>query len=236
MPLQNRVTPFGEIVAVAGRGLLFGNRGILHDDERRIVRSWQVQRWITCVTEFRGRHRELMRPHSYTELFFLDEAAAFAAGHRPCGECRHADYQRFKAAWASAHGASMTAEQMDAIIHTDRLEGRGRTQRKRTYHAEIATLPDGAYIALDDRAWLLWRGALLAWSAGTYTERQPTPIASSEVEVLTPAALVAVIRAGYTPGVHPSAEGMGGQTRRMHRVVTPPLELLADGARRDLTP
>jgi len=210
MPLQNRVTPFGEVVAVAGRGLLFGNRGILHDDERRIVRSWQVQRWITCVTEFRGRHRELMRPHSYTELFFLDEAAAFAAGHRPCAECRHADYQRFKAAWAKAHGAALSAEQMDAIIHADRLEGRGRAQRKRTYRAEIATLPDGVYLALDGRAWLLWRGSLLAWSAGAYTERRPASSAGSVVEVLTPAALVAVFRAGYTPGVHPSAEGTGG--------------------------
>ena len=211
MPLQNRVTPFGEIVAVAGRGLLFGNRGILHDDQRRIVRSWQVQRWITCVTEFRGRHRELMRPHSYTELFFLDEAAAFAAGHRPCAECRHADYQRFKSAWAMAHGAAMSAEQMDAVIHADRLEGRGRAQRKRTYRAAIATLPDGVYLALDGRAWLLWRGELLAWSAGAYTERQPAPSASSLVEVLTPAALVAVFRAGYTPSVHPSAEALAAQ-------------------------
>jgi hypothetical protein len=205
MPLQNRVTPFGEIVALEGRGLLFGNRGILHDEQRRIVRPWQVQRWIACVTEFRGRHRELMQPHTYTELFFLDEAAAFAVGHRPCAECRHADYQRFKAAWAEAHGAAISAEAMDAIIHADRLEGRGKNQRKRTYRAEIATLPDGAYLALDGGAWLLWRGSLLAWSAGAYTARRPPP-RSGEVEVLTPAALVAVFRAGYTPSVHPSAE------------------------------
>lgn len=205
MPLRNRVTPFGEIVALEGRGLLFGNRGILHDNQRRIVRSWQVQRWIACVTEFRGRHRELMQPHSYTELFFLDEAAAFAAGHRPCAECRHADYQRFKAAWAKTHGGANSAEAMDAIIHADRLEGRGRSQRKRTYRAEIATLPDGVYLALDGAAWLLWRGSLLAWSAGAYTARRPAP-RSGMVEVLTPAALVAVFRAGYTPSVHPSAE------------------------------
>ncbi|HEX8727526.1 MAG TPA: hypothetical protein VF739_02830 [Ktedonobacterales bacterium] len=205
MPRRNRVTPFGEIVALEGRGLLFGNRGILHDDQTRIVRSWQVQRWIACVTEFRGRHRELMQPHSYTELFFLDEAAAFAAGHRPCAECRHADYQRFKAAWAKTHGGANSAEAMDAIIHADRLEGRGRSQRKRTYRAEIATLPDGVYLALDGAAWLLWRGSLLAWSAGAYTARRPAP-RSGMVEVLTPAALVAVFRAGYTPSVHPSAE------------------------------
>jgi hypothetical protein len=206
MPLQNRVTPFGEIVALGGRGLLLGNRGILHDDARQIVRSWQVQRWIACVTEFRGRRRQLMRPHSYTELFFLDEAASFAAGHRPCAECRYADYQRFKAAWAVAHDARMRAEQMDAVIHADRLQGRGRAQRKRTYQTEIVTLPDGAYIAYDGEAWLLWRGELLAWSAGAYTARRPAPSAGV-VEVLTPAALVAVIRAGYTPSVHPSAAG-----------------------------
>ena len=212
MPLQNRATPFGEIVAVEGRGLLMGNRGILHDDQRRIVRAWQVQRWIACVTEFRGRRRELMRPHSYTELFFLDEAAAFAAGHRPCAECRHADYQRFKSAWATAHGQPPSAEAMDAVLHADRLEGRGRNQGKRTYHAEIATLPDGVYLALDGRAWLLWRGSLLAWSAGAYTERRPVP-RSGMVEALTPAALVAVFRAGYTPSVHPSAERMAGDSR-----------------------
>lgn len=214
MPLQNRVTPFGEIVAVEGRGLLFGNRGILHDEQRRIVRAWQVQRWIACVTEFRGRHRELLRPHSYTELFFLDEAAAFAAGHRPCAECRHADYQRFKAAWATAHGSPpLSAEAMDAILHADRLEGRGRAQHKRTYHAEIATLPDGVYLALDGRAWLLWRGSLLAWSAGAYTARRPAP-RSGVVEVLTPATLVAVFRAGYAPSVHPSAEEVAGGDSR----------------------
>ena len=100
MPLQNRVTPFGEIVAVPERGTLMGNRGILHDDAGHIVRSYQVRRWIACRTAFRGRHRQLLQAHSWTELFFLDEATAFAAGHRPCAECRHADYQRFKEAWA----------------------------------------------------------------------------------------------------------------------------------------
>lgn len=209
MPLQNRVTPFGDIVAVEGRGLLMGNRGILHDDQRRMARSWQVRRWIACVTEFRGRHREVMTPHTWTELFFLDEAAAFAAGHRPCAECRYADYQRFKAAWARAHGEPGSADQMDAVIHADRLEGRGRAQRKRTYLAEVATLPDGVYITLDGHAWLLWRDQLLAWSAGAYIERRPAPRAGV-VEVLTPAALVAVFRAGYTPGIHPSSDALLG--------------------------
>src|SRR5258708_7428356 len=123
MPLQNRVTPFGGLVAVEGRGLLMGNRGILHDEARRIVRPWQVRRWIACVTTFRGRRRQVMRPHSYTELFFIDEATAFAAGHRPCAECRHADYQHFKATWAAAHGEPASASQMDDVLHADRLEG-----------------------------------------------------------------------------------------------------------------
>jgi hypothetical protein len=99
MPLRNRVTPLGEIVAVSGRGTLMGNRGILHDAERNILRDWQVRRWIACRLEFHGRHRSVMTPGSYTELFFLDEAAALADGHRPCAECRHADYRAFQTAW-----------------------------------------------------------------------------------------------------------------------------------------
>jgi hypothetical protein len=205
MPLQNRVTPLGEIVAVPERGLLMGNRGILHDENRRIVRAWQVRRWIACVTEFRGRHRQVMRPHSYTELFFLDEATAFAAGHRPCAECRHADYQRFKAAWAAWSGSQMSAEQMDDVLHSDRVQGRGAQQRQRTYQADIGTLPDGTFIRLDGVPWLIWRGRLLAWSAGGYVARRALPTAGS-VKVLTPRSLVGVLAAGYQPMVHPSAD------------------------------
>lgn len=205
MPRQNRVTPFGEIVVYAERGLLMGNRGILLDEARRIVRSWQVKRWIACRTEFRGRWRPVMQPHTWTELFFLDEATAFAAGHRPCAECRYADYQRFAAAWAAWSGERMSAERMDAILHGDRLEGRGAHQRKRTYQEEIATLPDGTFICLDGAAWLRWRGHLLAWSPAGYGARQPLP-AGGRVEVLTPRALVAVLSSGYQPMVHSSAE------------------------------
>ncbi len=207
MPLQNRVTPYGEIVALPERGLLMGNRGILHDDTQRIVRSWQVRRWIACRTAFRGRHRQVMRPHSYTELFFLDEATAFAAGHRPCAECRHADYQRFKAAWAKGVGEQGGADQMDVVLHADRLAGRGTQQRKRRYRERIAALPDGTFINLDGAAWLLWRGQLLEWSAAGYHARRPLPPAESRVEVLTPRSLVAVLCAGYPLQVHPSAGG-----------------------------
>jgi len=120
VPLRNRVTPFGEIVAVTARGTLMGNRGILHDAERRIVRDSQVKRWITCRLEFRGRHREVMRPGSYTELFFLDEATALAAGHRPCAECRHADYRTFQAIWRSAVDGDASADSIDALLHLER--------------------------------------------------------------------------------------------------------------------
>jgi hypothetical protein len=206
MPLQNRVTPLGEIVAVPERGTLMGNRGILHDDDGRLVRSWQVRRWIACRTAFRGRHRQLLQPHSWTELFFLDEATAFAAGHRPCAECRHADYQRFKAAWAVGVAAPNGADEMDAVLHADRLEGRGANQRKRTYWEQLTKLPDGTFIHLDGSAWLLWHGLLLEWSAGGYRRRRPPLPASSPVEVLTPRSLVAVLRSGYQMEAHASAE------------------------------
>jgi hypothetical protein len=206
MPLQNRVTPFGEIVALPERGTLMGNRGILHDDAGRMVRSWQVRRWIACRTAFRGRRRQLLQPHSYTELFFLDEATAFAAGHRPCAECRHVDFQRFKAAWAVALGVPNGADHIDAVLHADRLEGRGAHQRKRTYWEQLATLPEGVFIHLDGSAWLLWRGQLLEWSAGGYRTRRSLPPAAIRVEVLTPRSLVAVLGAGYPLDVHVSAD------------------------------
>jgi hypothetical protein len=205
MALQNRVTPFGEIVAVPERGTLMGNRGVLHDDAGRIVRSYQVRRWIACRTAFRGRHRPLLQPHSWTELFFLDEATAFAAGHRPCAECRHADYQRFKAAWTVGVGAPNGADEMDAVVHADRLEGRGVSQRKRTYWEWLASLPDGAFIRLDGSAWLLWGGQLLEWSAGGYRMRRSLRPAPTRVEVLTPRSLVAVLRVGYSLQLHVSA-------------------------------
>ncbi len=201
MPLQNRVTPFGEIVALTGRGLVMGNRGILHDDERRIVRYSQVRRWLACRTEFRGIRRVIMRPHSYTELFFLDEATAFAAGHRPCAECRYADYQRFRTLWANCHGEPVNADLIDRQLHCDRLAGR---RAKRTYLGDLVNLPDGAYIAMDDRAWLVWGTTLFGWSALGYTERRRRST-HGKVDVLTPRSTVAVLAAGYRVAIHPSA-------------------------------
>src|SRR5437867_3840935 len=124
VPLRNRVTPFGEIVALPGRGTLMGNRGILHDTAQSIVRDSQVRRWIACRLEFRGRHRDIMTPGSWTELFFLDEAAALAAGHRPCAECRRADFVRFQDAWRHVYSDTLpTADVMDARLHAERRQG-----------------------------------------------------------------------------------------------------------------
>jgi hypothetical protein len=199
MPLQNRVTPNGEIVALSGRGLIMGNRGVLHDDNRRIVRATQVKRWIACRISFRGRRRTIMKPRSYTELFFLDEATAFAAGHRPCAECRHADYERFRALWKACFGGPAGADAMDAVLHAERLDGRAR----RTWRADVATLPDGTYVSVDGIARIVWRDKLIAWSDEGYRDRQPRP-PHRDVEVLTPPSIVAVFKAGYRPGVHPS--------------------------------
>jgi hypothetical protein len=201
LPLQNRVTPFGDIIADEGRGLFMGNRGVLHDAHRRVVRLSQVRRWIICRLEFRGRRRRIMRPGSYTELFFLDEATALAAGHRPCAECRHADYVRFRQAWAAAHGGPPpSADAMDAALHGERLAA---ARTKRTYRALMSALPDGACVEVAAAAWLLWNSALNRWSPGGYVERRRPP--RGAVTVLTPSSTVAVIAAGYRPAVHASA-------------------------------
>jgi hypothetical protein len=200
-PLQNRVTPYGEIIAVDSRGLLMGNRGILHDGSQRIVRYAQGRRWITCLTSFRGRQRSVMRPGSYTELFFLDEAVALAAGHRPCAECRYDAYQRFRAAWGRCFpGPAISADSIDRRLHADRLAG---PRTRRTYADQASRLPDGTYLALDGRAWLVWNEWILAWSPAGYAERRIRP--DAEVMVVTPRCTVEVIQAGYCPTVHPSA-------------------------------
>ncbi|MFY9718081.1 MAG: hypothetical protein WAK16_00425, partial [Candidatus Cybelea sp.] len=184
MPLQNRVTPFGDVVALPGRGLLMGNRGILHNDERRIVTQFQVKRWIACLLEFRNRRRAVMTPHRYTELFFLDEAAAFSAGHRPCAECRRADYNRFRDLWQQHIGTPADADAMDRRLHADRLDGK----KKRTSRADLASLPDGTYAVWEGRPHLVLGGQLLEWSDSGYTHRVARP-ARGEVDVLTPRAI-----------------------------------------------
>jgi hypothetical protein len=203
VPLRNRVTPFGEIAAIPERGTLMGNRGILHDAQRNIVRDWQVRRWIACRLEFRGRHRAVMQPNRYTELFFLDEAAALADGHRPCAECRSADYRVFQGMWRSVHSTQLaTADAMDRVLQFERRSG---PFAKRTFLASIDALPDGTYVEVDRRAWLVLDDALLAWAGDRYAERLRRP-RGAQVTVLTPPSIVEVLRAGYKPGLHDTAD------------------------------
>jgi hypothetical protein len=209
MPRQNRVTPFGEIVAIPERGTMMGNRGRLHDEQGRIRRPWQVKRWLLCVLEFRGRKRVVMAPDRYTELFFLDEATGLAAGHRPCAECRHGLFVAYREAWAAGNpsklGAShATAALMDAHLHAERI---GADRSKRLFQANINDLPDGVFVigpGNEENACLLWHGHLHVWSPAGYSRDRARPSAEV-VRVLTPRSTVEAIRAGYVPDVHPTA-------------------------------
>lgn len=207
MPLQNRVTPFAEIVADPARGRLMGNRGILHDQSKRLGRSrWRHKSWIICLLAFRGRHEEVMAPRRYTQLFFLDEAVALAAGHRPCAECRRAAYQSFAWAFSQALPGDVEpprARGIDAVLHRARVDPRSRQVRHR---ASLEGLPDGAFVLLErqpERAWLVLGGHLFPWAAAGYQAPIPRP-GGVEVEVLTPTPTIAVLRAGYRPLLHPS--------------------------------
>jgi hypothetical protein len=205
VPLQNRVTPFGELIAVAARGTLMGNRGCLHDERRRIRRRFVGRRWIHCVLEFKGRHRAVMTPHRYTELFFLDEATALAAGHRPCAECQRERYLDFRAHWAGARGARTTSappsvDEIDRVLHAERLEPAGG---KRTYHTRVAQLPVGVLVTdAEDRPHLVVDDALLPWTPTGYADAIRQPL--DAVRVLTPPSIVRAIDHGYVVGVHPS--------------------------------
>lgn len=201
MPRQNRVTPWGAILANPARGTLLGNRGVLHDAAGRIVRPWRVKAWIACRLVFKDRKRPLMRPDRWTELFFLDEATALAAGHRPCFECRRADAKRFKAAWLAGQRRrdAPPIAAVDDVLHPQRID---RAGAKVTWTAPSATLPDGTMVALGTVPHLLWRGALRPWSFAGYGAPVAVP---AEVIVLTPRSIVAALTAGYAPDVHASA-------------------------------
>lgn len=204
MPLQNRVTPLGELVADPARGLVYGNRGCLHDEEGRIRRRYAVKRWISCRLVFKDWHRApLLQAGRFTELFFLDEATALAAGHRPCALCRRADYARFSSLWLDLHG-EQGADTIDERLHAERVDP--DTRRHRLHEAELDDLPDGAFV-LHERAPTLVRGSeLRAWSPNGYTERSLRP--TGETALVTPPSLVEVLRRGWSselPLFHPSA-------------------------------
>jgi hypothetical protein len=202
MPLRNRVTPLSELIADAARGLVYGNRGCLHDDRGEIRRRFATRRWLACRLEFKGWHRKaMMQPGKFTELFFLDEATAFAAGHRPCALCRREDYTRFLEI-VGARGA----DEIDDRLHRERLAGPDRRLRP----AALDELPDGAFVLRDGEPWLVLGTQLLRWTPAGYTAR----VARSDrkVEAITPPSLLSVLRAGWEPVVplvHPSARTAG---------------------------
>ncbi|MGE3076013.1 MAG: hypothetical protein AB7N24_09020 [Dehalococcoidia bacterium] len=210
MSLQNRVDPFGQIHANSSRGTMFGNRGgCMHREKQLIGRPWTNSRWICCVLEFKGRHREVMSENRYTELFFLDEATAFAAGHRPCMECRRGDANRFIDAWSRAHlgGERLkTISHLDEIAHRERVDA--RTHRQVTREVLLSTVPDGAFLALPDspgQAFLRWQDRLHRWSFDGYSESVPLP-SERPVTLLTPPSFAIAFSAGYIPAVHETVE------------------------------
>jgi hypothetical protein len=187
MPFRNRVTPLGELVATPERGLVYGNRGRLHDEHGVIRREWQVKRWISCRLEFRGRRRAggPMAPNRYTGLFFLDEATALAAGHRPCAECRNADYRSFLALTEAS-----SAGELDEMLHAE---------RGRLHDAELEGLPDGAFVVLDGEPWLVLGSELWCWTPGGYSERRPR--LGGRVDAVTPPTSLRVLASGWRGSV-----------------------------------
>jgi hypothetical protein len=192
-PARNRVTPFGDIEAFPLRGAYTGNRGILHCG-REIVRFHQHDSWVTCALRFKDRHHMQWEPHHFTWLFFHDEAVAFAAGHRPCAECRREAYKRYQAAWADALGGPLpSAKEMNRRLHAERLIA--RTHRRRYHEAQAASLPAGTFVVLDQAPHLLTADAAVEWTRAGYSTTRPRP--RGRVTVITPLASVAVLRSGY---------------------------------------
>ena len=200
MPLQSRVSPFGELFATPARGTLMGNRGgRLHDDHRKLAaRRWTSKQWICCKLAFNNRHRKVWGD-SYTELFFLDEVTAFAAGHRPCFECRRKDAEHFAALFSDG-AKRAAAPDMDSVLHAERLDGK----QKRLHSMTIDALPDGAMIAQGTDAFALRGKHILPWTPSGYGAplRRPHGV---DVDVLTPPAILNVLKRGYRPQWHPSA-------------------------------
>jgi hypothetical protein len=214
MPLQNRVSPLGELIAHPARGLVYGNRGCLHDADGRIRRRYNGKRWIACRLEFRGWHREpLLQPGKFTELFFLDEATAFAAGHRPCALCRREDYVRFGELWRELHRGEVGADAIDARLHAERVAA-DRSQRHQ--EAALDDLPDGAFVLESGTPSLVLGTHLLTWTPAGYVGRRPRPARRGAV-LITPPSLIAVLRAPWrslVPLLHPTADAYAAEGRR----------------------
>ena len=205
MPLRNRVTPRSELVAHPARGLVYGNRGCLHDDQGRIRRRYKGRRWISCRLEFRGWHRgPLMQPGKFTELFFLDEATAFAAGHRPCALCRREDYVRFGELWRALHPEQSGADAVDDQLHRERV---GEDRAQRVHETASEDLAEGVFVLHEGEPWLVLRSAIRRWTAAGYADRRRRP--RGRMLAITPPSLIDVLGAGWSgavPLLHPSAD------------------------------
>lgn len=204
-PLQNRVDPWGQLHAVPARGNLMGNRGVLHEGQT-IVRPWKSQAWVTCVLDATFQKRSPFSPGTYSELFFLDEATSFAAGHRPCRVCQRQRHDAFNGAWTSANkpsepGARLPIAEIDKALHKERARP---DRTKRTCRATVSELPPGTFFEHAGQARLVWTTGHLVWSFQGYTRAEPID-PGVEVEVLTPRSIVQLFASGFRPCVHASA-------------------------------
>jgi hypothetical protein len=200
--LQNRVDPVGNIIKTSARGSWMGNRGLLHDEHQNLVRPFKLQAWLICLLEFKGRKRPVMAPRQYTELFFLDEATAFSAGHRPCFECRRKDYDRFKTLWIKANpeygfDEKTSIRRIDEVLHKERIDPAGS---KITYTGALKDLPDGSFIVYKDQPAVLVNSSIFPWSPFGYEKEILLP-KEEKLTVLTPGSVVNAFRAGYLPQI-----------------------------------
>lgn len=200
--LQNRVDPFGNIITTKARGAWMGNRGILHNNEQQIIRPFKLRAWITCKLEFKDRKRTVMSPNRYTELFFLDEATSFAAGHRPCFECRRNDYQHFKALWIKGNPEYQFDEKtsitkIDDILHQERID---RNKTKVTYEENVEELPDGSFVVFDNKPYIILEQKMYLWSPFGYDKISVLSM-PDRLTILTPRSIVNTFRAGYVPQI-----------------------------------
>ncbi len=205
--LQNRVSPNGSIIKTKARGAWLGNRGVIHNEKQEIVKPFNIKAWIICMLEFRGRHREVMQPDRWTELFFLDEATAFSAGHRPCFQCRYKDHMRFKEYWVKGNpqyrfDMKTSVKEIDVIVHGERT---GKKGVKVIYNERVKNLPDGVFVNHKEECYLLLKGKLHHWTPYGYDNAEDT-VPSQIVEVLTPRSIVNTFMAGYEPQIDKSAE------------------------------
>ena len=200
--LQNRVDPFGNLIRTTARGNWMGNRGILHNDHQEIVRSFKLKAWITCKLEFNGRKRQVMTPHRYTELFFLDEATSFAAGHRPCFECRRTDYQTFKSFWLKGNpgygfNEETSIKKIDGILHKERI---GKGKSKLFFEESIGTIPNGSFVLFEKNPYLVFDKQIYLWTPFGYNMPVSMP-SINKLFMLTPKSLANTFHAGYEPQI-----------------------------------